>query len=83
MSPQIPTIGRTVIYVMPAGHSKAGMHRPAVVTIAWSDLPDAAVNLHVLIDPANDEPLAGEHQCSVAHDPEGKQPRSWHWPQRN
>ncbi len=79
---QIPTVGRTVIYVMPEDHAQEGAFRPAVITIAWSDLPDAAVNLHVLTDPANDAPLGGEHQCGVAHDPEGKQLRSWHWPAR-
>ena len=72
----IPTIGRTVLYVLPEGHNNPGQLRPAVVVQTWADTPDAAVNLHVFIDPSNDEPVDPMQQCSVAHDPAGKQPRS-------
>ncbi|MEA3210965.1 MAG: hypothetical protein QOE70_4022 [Chthoniobacter sp.] len=78
----IPTVGRTVLYVMPTGHLHAGEIRPAVVVRAWAKTPDASLNLNVFIDPANDAPLVGNDQCSVVFDPTGIAPRSWHWPPR-
>lgn len=71
-----PTVGRFVHYRLPEGHNRAGEIRPAAVVKVWGP---TCVNLHVLVDPANDEPLAPEHQCSVT---EGDGLRQWSWPPR-
>lgn len=75
-----PTIGRTVLYVMPQGHPSAGEVRPAVVTKVWTP---ACVNLHVHLDPY-DAPLEPQQQSSVCLDEpiDTPQPRTWHWPPR-
>lgn len=74
------TVGRTVLYTLPASHPSAGKIRPAIITEVWS--PEC-VNLHVLLDPW-DAPLEPNDQSSVTHDISATPAhRTWHWPPRN
>jgi hypothetical protein len=86
MDDQIPSIGRSVHFVLDSGPNK-GEHRPAVIVKTWGDLPTSAVNLQVFTD---SNPLETSNDClppvlwktSVVQDPTGKKPYSWHWPER-
>lgn len=92
---QLPSVGRTVHYVLPDGPS-AGEVRPATVVRVWGDPPTAPypIQLAVLVDGANDYPrlqfedAAGSRQVvpviwktSVVYDEGGRQ-GTWHWPAR-
>lgn len=86
MSEQIPSIGRSVHYVLNEGpHS--GQHRPATIVRAWGDQPDSMVNLQVLTDSDadghyNDALPPVLWKTSVHLDPSGEKPGTWHWPER-
>ncbi|MBI3886152.1 MAG: hypothetical protein HY302_10530 [Opitutae bacterium] len=74
----LPTIGRTVGYVLPVTHRRAGEIVPAVITRIFSE-GSTTVQLTPFVDVANDEPVAA-HDCSSVHyDEHAKTPRSWHW----
>jgi hypothetical protein len=80
---QKPSLGRIVHYVLPEG-PHAGDHRPAIVVRVWGD---TCVNLQVFTDGDNDFNDSDPTQnvlwvTSATLDPEGKAPRSWHWPER-
>jgi hypothetical protein len=83
---QIPTEGRIVNFVTPDGQKI----QPAIIVNAWERRPDNYLNLIVFRDGGNDDRHDnggdGNHhtswQTSVAFDAEGKQGRSWHWPQK-
>jgi len=74
-SPIVPTIGRNVLYVLNEG-IHAGETKAAIITRVWPG--SSSVNLTVFPDLANDEG-AERFACSVAYDPDGTQPRTWHW----
>lgn len=93
MTDQLPTIGRTVHFVMDSGRSR-GEHRPAVIVRVWGEdqvkagtLPESAlgtVQLQVFVDGTNDGFPEGVNvvwKTSVKHD-EGGEPYSWHWPEQ-
>jgi hypothetical protein len=77
---QQPSIGRVVHYVLPDGRYP-GEHRPAFIVKVWSE---THVNLQVFVDGTNDytDYNGSVWVTSVAFDPSGEQPRSWHWPER-
>lgn len=78
---QSPTIGRTVLFVLPSSSKRAGEIRPAtVVRVNSTDPTYGSVNLRLQLDGPND---AGEPdwQGSVKQDQDGKAPGSWHWMQ--
>lgn len=86
----IPSIGRTVHFVLPKEARHPGQHRAAVISQVWTanpgDLPteETAVQLHVYADLANDG-YAGSGVFVVRNatqDPFGKQLGSWHEPER-
>lgn len=86
MSEQIPSIGRTVHYVLNEGpHS--GQHRPATIVRVWGELPASAVNLQVLTD-SNEDGTSNDclppvmWKTSILQDATGERPGSWHWPER-
>jgi hypothetical protein len=72
-----PTIGRIVIYTLPAEHTlhnNGATEAPAVVVRVFDGIEDNKINLKVLLD-GNETPW----ETSV---PEGTGPRTWHWPAR-
>lgn len=80
MADQKPSIGRIVHFVLPAMRSGPARHRPAVITMVYSD---TCVNLRILFD-ANDPEIYGEREDrrkSVVLDERGE-PHTWHWPER-
>lgn len=78
------TVGRTVHYVL-----TDGQHRPATVVRTFPGYD--GVNLVVLLDGTNDSTVAIAHgfqagaltgwATSVKYS-EGKEPFTWHWPER-
>ena len=83
MSMEGLTEGRIVHFVLAEGE-----HRPAIVVKRWSE---NCANLQVFVDGTNDArfdvPLEALKTgvmwaTSVVHDPEGKQVRSMHFPER-
>jgi hypothetical protein len=84
----IPSLGRTVHYVLPSDHKHAGQHRAATISQVWSDNGKDAdeatpVHLHVMSDTLNDlgTPIVFIAK-NVTQDPMGRQPNSWHEPER-
>ena len=80
MMPEQPSIGRTVHFVLHEG-PRIGSHRPAVVV----SVKGMMVNLQVLTDGnrTKGDKLPGTFwRYDVNCDPEGKEPGSWHWPER-
>lgn len=86
----IPSLGRTVHYVLPESHRHKGQHRAARITQVWTEKPgmdaaeDTSVALSVDLDPANDD-YSGLPVLIVrlsTQDPFGKQLGSWHEPER-
>lgn len=84
---QPPTIGRIVHYVLSSqdGTSEQGIgqHRAAVVVRTWP-VNKTTVQLQVLTDGTNDR-SDGKNVIwvtSVIQDEETKEPRTWHWPER-
>ncbi len=79
MNPQLPTVGRTVLFVLPITHRRAGEIRPAIVVRVNPD----SVNLSVQMDGPNDYQDDGAYNTtwvgSASHDQDGKAPGSWHW----
>lgn len=74
-----PTIGRTVLFVLPTTSKRAGEIRPAVVVRVNSvDPVYGSVNLNVQLDGPNDTGEAA-WQGSVKQDQDGHAPGSWHW----
>ncbi len=78
------TIGRIVLFALPADHKRAGEIRPAIVTRAWSD---TCANLSVILDGMNDGadilPVGSATLCTEPQDnPEMGKPGSWYWPNR-
>lgn len=69
------TVGRIVHYVLASGPN-AGVHRPAIVVNHDNDV----VELTLFPSVADDLPTTTRHN-NVVHDPEGKTPHSWHWPE--
>ena len=51
-----PSIGRIVHYHFANGRGQR-VARPAIIVQAWSDKPDASLNLQVFLDGANDAKL--------------------------
>lgn len=85
----IPSIGRTVHFVLPSGE-----HRPAIIVRLFDQAPTekSYVQLQVFIDGSNDSAQIHESErlpntttvwrTSVAQDPTGKIPGTWHEPER-
>jgi hypothetical protein len=74
-----PTIGRTVLFVLPSTSRRAGEIRPAsVVRVNSLDPVYGSINLSVQLDGPHD---SGEPkwQGSVHQDQDGKKPGTWHW----
>lgn len=74
-------VGRIVHFVLIGGRNE-GEHRPAIIVRTWSDHDPGLVNLQVFTDKTND----GHDQCviwqtSIHHDPDEKQPGTWHFPE--
>ena len=86
----IPSLGRTVHYVLPETARHKGQHRAARISQVWSDkgrdaTEETAVALAVDLDPINDDYQSGVPMMFVPHstqDPHGKQLGSWHEPER-
>jgi hypothetical protein len=82
-NPITPTVGRTVLYVLPESAVRAGEIRPAVVVRVNPD----TVNLHVHTDGPNDCPANGGcfpswvGSASYHQPAEGEAliPGTWHW----
>jgi hypothetical protein len=85
----IPTLGRTVHYVLPDTARHKGQHRAARISQVWTEkgqepTEETPVALAVDLDPLNDE--YGEIPILIVRnstqDPYGKQMGSWHEPER-
>lgn len=82
----IPTIGRTVHYVLPKNHRHAGQHRAAVISQVWSDKGQdptemTPVQLHVFLDSMNDPEGNAAAMLVIRdslQDPTGTTGGSWH-----
>lgn len=81
----IPSLGRTVHYVLPETARHKGQHRAARIAQVWAEKDKEAteetpVALAVDLDPLNDEygdfPMLSVRNST--QDPHGKQPGSWH-----
>ncbi|MHB9010388.1 MAG: hypothetical protein ACYC3E_00130 [Carboxydocellales bacterium] len=78
--------GRIVHFVMPDGQ-----HRPAIIVRVWSPETNTTgySNLVVFVDGTNDKNGVSDQQAqsctmwatSVSMS-EGKEPRTWHWPEK-
>jgi hypothetical protein len=79
----IPSIGRSVHYVLNAGPS-AGQHRAAIIVRVWDPVPSerSAVQLQVFTDGLNDEEPNIIWRTSVLQDNASKNPGTWHEPER-
>ena len=85
----IPSLGRTVHYVLPEEHRHKGQHRAARISQVWAApgspaTEETSVALAVDLDPLND-PYEYVPLLSVRNsvqDPHGKMPGSWHEPER-
>src|SRR5471032_613438 len=86
---QVPSIGRVVHFVLPAGRNK-GEHRPAIIVRVWEAAahpqghPDNLVQLQVFTDGSNDgeEYKSGTHWAtSVHHDASGTEFGTYHFPE--
>ena len=84
----IPSLGRTVHYVLPEASRHKGQHRAAVISQVWADkgsAPTEETPVHLTVfndtlnDP-NDGPVSIVRNC--VQDPFGKMPGSWHEPER-
>ena len=77
---QTPSLGKTVIFVLPRG-ARPGFHRPAVI-VAF-EASTMTVNLQVFAEGNKTE---GDHLGNIfswknsPYDPSGKILGSWHWP---
>lgn len=83
MSEQRISIGRIVHYILAQDdHTRyPGEHRPAIVVKDNG----GSVQLQVFVDGLNDRPGDGGPclwKTSVLEDGAGKQPGTWHWPER-
>ncbi len=85
----IPSLGRAVHYVLPESHRHKGQHRAATITQVWSGkgqdaTEETEVHLRVDLDSLNDPfdilPFMIVRACG--QDPHGKQPGTWHEPER-
>jgi hypothetical protein len=86
----IPSLGRTVHYILPDTAKHKGQHRAARITQVWTEKQggaadeNTAVALSVDLDPANDDyniwPILIVRHCT--QDPYAKQLGSWHEPER-
>lgn len=87
-----PTVGRTVLYVLPEDIYRAGEVRPATIVRVLPVDPATGqpfINLSVHLDGPNDEgaapPSAGRPSVNttwrgtVSFDQETKRPGTWHW----
>lgn len=83
----IPSIGRTVHYVLPASLRNTGHHRAAIVTNCAPDPSEekSKVSLTVFLDGADERagspPMPFLCLRDVPQDPSGK-PGTWHEPER-
>ena len=83
----IPSIGRIVHFIMPAGFRTAGQHRAAMITNVFpgSSPENSPVSISVFLDAAIERTGKGETVLAltqVRQDPTGKEPGSWHEPER-
>ena len=88
----IPSLGRTVHYVLPESALHKGQHRSARIVQVWSDpgkdaTDETPVALAVDLDPLNDirdfkNGMPFLSVRSATQDPFGKQSGSWHEPER-
>lgn len=87
----IPSIGRIVHFVMPAGFRTAGQHRAAMITNVFIVPGDeritekSPVSLTVFLDAAIERTGKGETTLAltqVRQDPAGREPGSWHEPEK-
>lgn len=79
----IPSIGRTVHYILPTGRS-AGEHRPAIIVRVWDKTPteESVVQLQVFTDGRNDDLPVIWWCTSVHQDSTAQKPGTWHEPER-
>lgn len=80
MTNQIPSVGRVVHYVAygtPGGEFPAGVHRAAIITEIYGpqESPSSSVGLCVI------NPTGLFFKASIAFDPTGQAPGTWHWPE--
>jgi len=83
------TEGRIVHFVLPDGVRNAGEHRAALIVKIWPTMKESGtVNMLVFLDGGNDTksgleaPLGSvQWQTSVRYS-EGKEGRTWHWPEK-
>jgi hypothetical protein len=81
MEEQRPSAGRIVHYVLIEGTHK-GEHRPAIV-VRCEDPDSRKVDLQVFHMGVQDDITANPLIVfGVKYQPEGTDPRSWHWPER-
>lgn len=80
----IPTIGRSVHYVLPKGVKNTGHHRHAVISQVWEDEPSETtrVQLHVVPDGTNDGENGPYYVNSACQDSTTLTPGTWHEPER-
>lgn len=71
----IPSIGRTVHFIMPDGQ-----HRPAIIVRVWDTQPSNAslVQLQVFTDSSNDKEPNVIWRTSVHQDDTATEPGTWH-----
>lgn len=87
----IPSIGRIVHFIMPAGFRTTGQHRAAMITNVFVVPGDeritekSPVSLKVFLDGAIERTGKGETTLDltqVRQDPAGREPGSWHEPEK-
>ena len=82
---QVPSVGRIVHYIMPAGGYK-GAHRPAIIVNTWGATSLVqSIHLQVFTDGRNDgdEYASGIHWATSVHyaDADKREFGTWHWPE--
>lgn len=79
----IPSIGRTVHYILPDNGKNPGEHRPAIIVRVWDAKPheQSCVQLQVFTDGENDGLPNVTWKTSVQQDATGQRFGSWHEPE--
>ena len=74
------TIGRIIHVVLPHTGPVVGTYeRPGIIVRTWGS--ESAVNVQVFTDGYNDgSGCPTIWKTSLAHDPTGQTPNTWHWP---
>lgn len=80
----IPTIGRSVHYVLPDGVKNKGHHRAATISQVWTEeaTEKTQVQLYVIPDGVNDGENGPYYVRNASQDSEEMKPGTWHEPER-